>query len=230
MSDPKTVADLFEFLSNTFAVPTEMWAEHITAYSPPLQSRAIISVRPNLTVVVKNQVRGVHELQVNELIERIPSMMLCVVPLFTPFEQGDTREVQIALKSFAQEFGQHVGKDVLVFNFWTRPDFDYDSYAAQKSSLMNNLDVKGRHLPALYVTNRSPFDSSAFNDPSHRGLLLPMRSIGNERIGRRLTEIADNLKELTIPSKWGHSWERLRSWCEQQGILSVLIGAGLRSS
>ncbi|MGH8499014.1 MAG: hypothetical protein ACRERV_09445 [Methylococcales bacterium] len=165
--------------------------------------------------------------KIAEFLKYFEKKIIFLVPLYGAYEYvGDVLEVQKSIKNFAVDFWNHIGRSVLVFDYWTDEAFNPADYERQEQDVMSRIGISRDKVPALLVSNRSPF-SWPNNDSKAKCVVLSFRSINSSDLGPRLSSIARDLKNLNLPSKWSHDWSRLRSWCNKHGILAAALGAVL---
>ncbi|MFH1954697.1 MAG: hypothetical protein ABIL06_24175 [Pseudomonadota bacterium] len=171
--------------------------------------------------------KSIKEYKIPDFLKLFQSLILFVMPLYGAFEySGQIKEVQDSLRQFSIDFGNRVREEVMVFDFWTEERFDFTQYQNQQKSIMDRFDIKDNDLPAVLVSNRSPFNWDP-SDKKGKCIVLSFKIFGSSELGSRLREIASKLNKLELPSKWGHDWSRFKSWCKSTGIIWKLFEAAL---
>lgn len=157
-------------------------------------------------------------------LAEFPSIALFVVPLYGPYTGSTpTRDVQEAIREFAVQFGKSMANQLMVFDFWVDDKFDLAQYQKQHDMAMQNLELDHGIVPALLVSNRSPFlwDPA---DRERRTIILTFRGFDPADASARLQAIAADLARLELPSHAEHRWALMRSWAKKHGILGALLG------
>ena len=160
---------------------------------------------------------------IEEFIPLFPKLTLFVVPLYGIHEIGENQAVQQEIKKFAVAFGRKTGKELLVFDYWARDEFDYDQYERLESQILEEFGISQSKLPAILVSNRSPY---AWNeaDEDKKMVVLSFRNFPPSELGRSLRKLREDLRYLRLPSKWGHDWIRFVAWAHKRNILGTVTG------
>lgn len=166
---------------------------------------------------------GARSYDVSEFIALFPNMILFVVPLYGIYELGGNLDIQRAIKNFAVDFGKRVGKEVMVFDYWTEESFDTVQYELQEKHIIDKFNISEAKLPGILISNRSPYAWDEADD-SKKMVMLSFRNYPLSEIGTSLRKIRRDLRYLKLPSQWGHDWKRLIHWAQRRDLLGAVTG------
>jgi hypothetical protein len=190
------------------------FAVHVNYLHMPIYGNSTVKIKLN---------EQIKEYDIEDFLKQFPSLILFVVPLYGAFEyRGKKKEVQESIKKFAVEFGNHVRKEVMVFDFWTEKDFEVSQYENQENTIMKKFNIQSNKLPAILVSNKQPFSWDP-SDKSAKWVVLSFSNCDITEIGSRLLKISSRLDELQLPSKWGHNWSQFKTWCKSVGIIGIIL-------
>lgn len=178
---------------------------------------------PNL-IKVSLKDKELEFLSLDELEEKFPEIILFIFPIYGAFEYiGENLDIQKALKKFALDFGKFVGNEVVVFDYWSQDEFDYEQYKRQKE-VMKIFNISSDDCPCILVSNESPYSWNK-SDNDKKAVLIILKNLKSSEIGSKLRKLADNLEDLRFPSSWGNKWDRFVNWCDSNDIIGKGLGA-----
>jgi hypothetical protein len=160
---------------------------------------------------------------IEDFIVLFPKLTLFVVPLYGIHEVGENQAVQQEIKKFAVAFGRKTGKELLVFDYWTADEFDYEQYERLESHIMDKLGISQSKLPAILISNRSPYAWEE-TDEDKRMVVLSFRNFPPSELGKSLRKLREDLRYLRMPSKWGHDWKRFIAWAHRRNVVGTATG------
>jgi hypothetical protein len=161
--------------------------------------------------------------QIDEFITLFPKLTLFLIPLYGIHELGENQDVQREIKKFAVAFGSKTGKEMLVFDYWTGDEFDYDQYERLESHILEKFEISQSKLPAILVSNRSPYAWDEA-DEDKKMVILSFKNFPPSELGERLRKLREDLRYLRLPSKWGHDWRRFIAWAHKRDLIGVVTG------
>lgn len=219
--------ELINYLSIKYSIEESKLNEIIRFESPPLDIRdLLITISPS-SHIIKVSLKD-KELEFNsldELEKKFPKIILFVFPIYGAFEYGgDNLDIQNALKKFVLEFGKFVRNEVVVFDYWSQDEFDYEQYNIQKKEVMDIFNISSDDCPCILVSNKSPHSwNKSYNDK--KAILIILKNLKSSEIGPKLRKLAGNLENLKFPSSWGNKWDRFIKWFKENDIIVRVLGS-----